>query len=39
MKTDREHFNEIYEEKYIDDGAIFDMMANTVMENGLSQSV
>jgi len=33
----REHFNEVYEDKYIDDGAIFDMMANTVMAFGLKQ--
>lgn len=33
---DREHFNEVYEDKYIDDGAIFDMMANSVLDFGKS---
>lgn len=32
----REHFRELYEDKYIDEGAIFDMMANTVLTHGLA---
>jgi len=36
---DREHFNEIYEGKYIDDGAIFDMMANSIMAHGLNRPI
>jgi hypothetical protein len=31
--------HEIYEDKYTDDGAIFDMMAHSILVYGLSQSV
>lgn len=31
----RNHFDELYDKNYIDDGAIFDMMVNTVFTHGL----
>jgi type I restriction enzyme R subunit len=37
--SQRGHDDEIYEDKYTDDGAIFDMMAHSVLVYGLSQSV
>lgn len=36
--SQRGHDDEIYEDKYTDDGAIFDMMAHNVLVYGLSQS-
>ena len=36
--TQRGHNDEIYEDKYTDDGAIFDMMAHSVLTYGLNQS-
>ncbi len=35
--SQRGHNNELYEDKYADDGAIFDMMANSVLNFGLNQ--
>lgn len=35
--SQRGHDDEIYEEKYTDNGAIFDMMAHSVLTYGLSQ--
>lgn len=36
--SQRGHNDEIYEDKYTDDGAIFDMMAHSVLVYGLSKS-
>ncbi|MDP3589632.1 MAG: hypothetical protein Q8R54_03740, partial [Methylobacter sp.] len=36
--SQRGHHNEIYEEKYTDNGAIFDMMAHSVLDYGLNQN-
>jgi type I restriction enzyme, R subunit len=37
--SQRGHEDELYEDKYIDDGAIFDMMANRILAYGLSQTL